>query len=51
MEAEWIAKRATLRWRLAYLSPVDTERLCRLSALLSWLGEEVEKASEGGGPR
>jgi hypothetical protein len=51
MEAEWIAKRATLRWRLAYVSPVDTERLCRLSALLSGLGEEVEKASEGGGPR
>jgi transposase InsO family protein len=50
MEAEWMAKRATLRWRLAHLSPVDTERVCRFSALLRWLGEEVEKRLKEASP-
>jgi hypothetical protein len=51
MEAEWIAKRATLRWRLAHPSGVDTEGVCRFSALFGGLGEKVEKASRGSCPR
>jgi hypothetical protein len=51
MEAEWMAKRATLRWLLHTHPEWTRDAVCGFSALFGGLGEKVEKAARGGRPR